>query len=406
MKARVGAEGLAALLLAIVLTVAGSAVGRFEANQADLRASTLVSQRDGWMALHRMLERLELPVSRSRSAAPEGAPSETTRVIAAPSVPLTSHETGQLLDWVADGGRLVLALDHIPSLTGPNTRLVRAALGVDGAPNRSDFGRLTFPEDTPVHAPRRTLRWEPEAVIQVEEGEHDSRRGELVPWVRFGADALVLHADFGLGEVVLISESRPFSNEFLRDDGLAYFATELLAAAGTSGSPRTIEFDEFHHGFRRTGEAPSMASELFRALHASWPGRGVLVLVLAFLVYAVGAGVVHGTALRPPPPARRQLTEHADALALLFESAGARDEALDILATATRREIGSKLGFVRTTTDAEFDTRLRDHPAPGAAELAEVLTAIRTARSTRDADFVDLARRLTETKQRLLHGTA
>lgn len=405
MSGRAGLEAVAAVVLAILLVVVGSLVGTQGEGRADLRASTLVNQQEGTLALYRVLDQVEVTVHRSRRRMPEGEPGRTTRVLLSPSRPVIASDTAGLLDWVAAGGRLVYAqADPRQSMAQPDTTLSQA-LGLTRSPGQASGGTARIAPDTGLFHRRATVLWQPEWVLREAAGG-DERRGDWQVLLQEGEDPVVLRAPFGDGEVVVLSESSPLSNDLLRNRGLALLATRLLVAEGADGELREVEFDEFHHGFRTADDSPSLGALLASSLFETWPGRAVLVLVLAFFVHVAGAGVRHGPPLPAPPPARRSMTEHADALGHLFESARARDQALALLAGGARREAGRALRLPTNLPPEEFDHRLARHPAPGATELADALAATRRKPVGDDATLVELARTLDASLRRFLHGRA
>jgi hypothetical protein len=142
-------------------------------------------------------------------------------------------------------------------------------------------------------------------------------------------------------------------------------------------------------------------------LVSTWVGRALLVVALAGLVYAAGAAVRLGAALPAPPPERRALREHADALGRLFENARASREALEILASGVRRVCGARAGFPSGLPPAEFRQRLARSIAPGAQRLAAALEDAEAAGvrpSVKDVELARIAANLAAAKRRFLHG--
>jgi hypothetical protein len=212
----------------------------------------------------------------------------------------------------------------------------------------------------------------------------------------------VARVPFGAGEVVCVADERLFTNEHARRLDLAVLAVRVLAGDGT----RRVVFDEFHHGFG-AGDPALAARRLLAMLPGTWPGRAILVLLLAGIVHAAGASVRFGAPQDDAPPPRRALREHADALGRLLEGAAATKEALELLLAGVRRAAGPRTGIPAHLPPAEFRTRLARSAAAGAAELAETLAEAEAAAArprVKDVEFARIAARVAAARRRFLDG--
>jgi hypothetical protein len=163
-------------------------------------------------------------------------------------------------------------------------------------------------------------------------------------------------------------------------------------------------FDEFHQGFRDEGAQGRIGAALAALLVGTWPGRAVLVLLFAGALALAGRAVRLGAPERGRPPPRRALSEHAEALGRLFETARARAATLSILAAGARRVTGPRVGIPAALPAPEFARRLRASPADGAAELADALARADAAKASKDVEMAEIAANLAAAKRRLLHG--
>jgi hypothetical protein len=323
---------------------------------------------------------------------------------------VTRRESAAMLDWVAAGGRLVVVAAPLPLVQREfNHADVLDAVGLepreiqihawdatqyDQPSLREGLGRLDWPSAWELHTvtAKNPLAGTPQVLVS-----NESR--PLAVRVPFGTAG---------GEVVGIADATLLDNEWLRREDNAVLALRLLLGRASDGG--RVAFDEFHHGFRADGKPGSAAVVLAGLLFSTWPGRALLFLAFAGLVHVAGAAVRLGAPDREKPPPRRALSEHAEALGRIFETARAGAEALRILAAGARRVVGQRTGIPSGLPPFEFEKRLASSPAPGAAELADAMRvadgprAPGGSRTLKDSDMARIAATLAAAKRRFLHG--
>lgn len=415
-----GIEALAALLLGLVLVVLGATFTDPGSAQPDLRSSSYVNDPGGLRAMHEVLRSCGLRPERLLEP-PETLPDTArTLVVAAPSEPFTEPQLDALFDWVAAGGRLVvIAALPAPPLRGSFHEPLLARVGLRARRRFIASAALSIVPGHGVDADL-TLSWATTQVLddltpRKEEAPPDetpvppsngadARAGAPEPLVVSRSHRLAEIVAFGDagGEVVVLADDAIAGNEHLREDDNAVFLVQLLTARDGDGG--RVVFDEYHHGFRPEGDREGLLSQAVAMLWTTWPGRAVLLVLLAWMVRIAGSAVRLGRPLPDAPPPRRELSEHADALGQLLEKARARSEALRVLAAGTRRLVGPRAGLPATLAPAAFRDRLAASPSPGAAALAEALDQADRLQPSRDADVARAARRLAEARHRYLHG--
>jgi len=402
MRGRTSVEGAVALVLAVAVVVAAAGLGGGKSREADLRASTWVNERRGTRALFLLLEGLGLGPERFLAAPDAASRKDRTFVVLAPSQPITREHAEALLDWTAEGGRLVVVdAPSAQTLTVDCTPLLAPA-GLATEPVKGGFATPEV-EDLDWIDGVEELDWPGRIVLSDgDPGRRDPRAGDWETAIGSSAGAVAARVPFGEGEVVAVADARLLDNENLRRADNAVLAVNLLVGDGS----RRVVFDEFHHGFGE-GSPAGVTARLFAMLWTTWPGRALLVLLLAAVVRALGEGVRFGAPDEEPRPRRRALVEHADALGRLFEGARASRTALEILLAGVRRATGPRVGLPAHVPPAEFRAHLERSSARGARDLAEALAAAEAASVNprlKDVQFAEVAARVAAARRRYMDG--
>jgi hypothetical protein len=291
----------------------------------------------------------------------ETLPKGETIVVAGPfEIQPSDEDRARFAQWVRQGGRLVLA--------GSEGGLLLSGLDLGGGTQGGDVEARVRPSLPSAYA---------QGVSTIAPGG-DRIVATAPRWVtHFAGDrgAVLLTAAVGKGEVLWLAGPYAISNAGIGQADNARLAV-LLAAA----SPRTVYFDEYHHGF--TSEA------------SVWTRLGAGGQV-AFLLAALALGallVAHGRRLGPALPPREEprarTAAYISSLAELYRRAGARAEALESLEDGVMRALARRHG----TTDAGLARRpaVREALAEsralrggGGIGKEEFLTAVRLLRRAR-----------------------
>lgn len=230
---------------------------------------------------------------------------------------VTSEEPPDLLRWVRGGGTL-LVLGSDPDLAAELELRHQS-----GSELRSNLHPA---------APTRLLEG-----VDVFSLSGDRWAGPLEPVVVHLHDQrgpALLSRPMGRGRIVALADSGALANAHLGDADNAILGANL---AGLADGP--TYFDEFHHGYE---ERPTLAFYLLRP-----PLLWVTLQVLfALLLFFHAASRRFGPPLPPPgAPKYRASAEHVEAMASLYQRAGARGVALRRLAEGFRREVNPHLGL-------------------------------------------------------------
>jgi hypothetical protein len=393
------AELAAVLAIGAALAGLGAAFGSSGRDADDLRLSSMNDARHGLRALYLVLEEIGAGPRRQRTAPAADDPTDRTLVLAAPSAPVTRRETARIVDWVGAGGRLVVVCGGVvPGAAAPYESPVLDAFGVSRDPHRRIAGDALVIGDSALGEGLGRVEWPAQWAVAAETAP--SGAGAFEELLSSGGRCLAGRRKFGGsgGEIVVVADAGLLDNEALGRGDNAVLAARLLL-----GRP-SVSFDEFHHGFRDDDAAAELTSALASMLVGTWPGRALLVAALGGAVWILGAAVRLGAPERDRPPPRRALAEHAEALGRIFERAGARREALAILAAGARRATGPRAGVPSSLPPAEFVRRLRTAQAPGAAELADAIERAEAPRTPKVVEMAEVAANLAAAKRRFLHG--
>jgi hypothetical protein len=397
------AEIVAVIALLGALVAIGVVFGARAKDHDDPRRSTFVDSPRGLRALYLVLSEVGARPRRATSPLASSDPAGCTYVLASPSEVLTRRETAEIVKWVEAGGRLVLVCGSAADPLNP--------VGTDGL--LAAFGAAAVALPDPVGAPVRVegarlaedlgdVDWPARAHVLLLDEDDDGPR--LEPLARAGERVLAGRIPRGErgGEVVVLADARLLDNASLGRGDNAVLAVRLLLAR--EGDEGRVVFDEFHHGFSDGASEGHVVGVMLTMLHATWPGRALLVVAIAGLLWLAGAGVRFGAPAPEPPAPRRALSEHADALGRIFEKAAARRETLRILAAGARRVAGARLGIPGTLPPAAFLARLRSLRSPGAADLADAMEVAESGREAKDVHMAEAAANLARAKRRFLHG--
>lgn len=185
---------------------------------------------------------------------------------------------------------------------------------------------------------------------------------------------------YGRGRVVVVADPDLLRNDVVRRcewgaDVGAVRALEWLSAGGDQPR-RTIEFDEFHHGF---GPRASTTSVTRRFLATHPVGRTILQLALAALVLLLALAPRPLAPRATPRAERRDPLEQVDALANAYQQVGATRTATLRLLHGVRSRVEHAAGRVRSRSDEEFLTDVAAQSPGRAGDVELVREALRTS---------------------------
>ncbi len=327
LAALVGALALAALL------------GRRSApagTNDDPRVSTRLAGPHGASGFAETLHRLGVTVTGREEPlfglAAGTPPADVVVAVLAPDLPLGDDEVSALRDYVAQGGRLLLA-----GRTGAEGcfgyRLERRFGVADGATREtSKHPRQTFPV---THAVLRDVR--PGRDTSAAGRRRDAPCRPLFPshaeqllWYE-SAVAYQLRFPSG-GVVILVADAAILGNRALKETD----AGPRVLGWFLAPRPRAMVFDEYHHGFQRAGSLQAAAWAWALRAPAGW---ALLQLAAAALLGLALAAVRFGPALGAVERRRRSPLEHLEALAAGLGRGRGQDTARHLLLGGLRRRL-------------------------------------------------------------------
>jgi len=305
--------GLAFLVAAYGLTSPG---GGTRNQSGPLRTTSHSSEPDGYLALYRWLQALQLPVTRWDQDFIRLPKEASVLLVAGPEMAPDRGEIPALQEWIRRGGTLVVAarppspfldpfglqpgraspLDHgevTPVLPGPYTREVLS---------------VSFPSrGVPAFSSSR-----PTSVV------HGS--GPSGP--------VLVVTQWGRGRVIALVSPEVFSNQRLREGDHARLALNLLLHHLGEGA---LLVDEYHHGY---GRISSVGQYLFRSALFAPLMQGALVALLVISLW--------GRRFGPPRPlvegARGSSMDYVRAMGGVLRRANATGVALDCVVQWVREE--------------------------------------------------------------------
>ncbi len=314
----------------------------------------------GTVALRRFLEEMDLKVE-SAGVPPEAG--QGTFLLLADF--RDRDGAGRILDWVEDGGRVVLAspdseiageLGVEPGDTGfdsvlPGFRTLRPECGAFAGTGVGEVAVAM--SEAPLRVPRRA-----EGCLKDEDGPHL---------------ALVPH---GRGQVVVLAGRSPLTNQFLDNRDNALMAYRLFAGFGPVVYGPPID----------------PASVPTGGLWASVPAgarSSVAVFIVALLVFVVVRGRRFGKPVLEQPLSPIPSSQLVGATAGLYQAAGATQFAGGLLRRGAARRMARKLGM-----PGNSDV---DSVRAVAEEVLEDVTVAETlsvGEPENDEELIELARKL------------
>jgi hypothetical protein len=276
-------------------------------------SSSYATVPSGLAAYAELLRRYDHPVVRQRGDLVDGAvdPSATLMVLD-PDV-LSPSQTGVALQFVVNGGRLVIGGQHPGRYLGSLR---------DRPPRWSSAAPTAF---TDVREPFEAIA----RVVTAGDGRW-AGTGTSSVVVGRGDDALLTRERVGRGEMFFLADVSPLSNERLGEADNAAFALQL---AGGDGAP--VVFAEGVHGY---GETRGLAALPQRWKYA-FAGLGLAALALIW-ARARRLGPPEHSQRTLPPPRRAYVDALGSTLQRTHDPAGALAPVRDSVRAALVRRGG------------------------------------------------------------------
>lgn len=266
----------------------------------------------GTYGLYRDLEDRGVPVKRIKLPIFKEIDPENDRrktlVILSPRFRPHIWEWSIIMDWVANGNRLITSGMLGPKKRGwiPEYNFYTATSNVPAAESYVILPVDTvFPYDDTL-AKLSQIQLSPifgqiyKAVdsVQIKHFKHFSP--DVLPFITHYNKPTAVKKAVGHGEWIAFTEINPFSNSVLREPSWYRFATRLFTGDDWFGG-KSILFDEFHNGYRAT-------KSFWQLLTYYQFNTGIIYLCILVLLYLFLTGI------RIIPPVPERIHVHRDAI--------------------------------------------------------------------------------------------
>jgi Domain of unknown function (DUF4350) len=333
--------------------------------------STFFNTKDGTKAAYLSLERLGYSVDRLRRPIAEGLASDVrTLAVIEPVIPITDHEAEQLLIWVRDGGRLLLA---------PGSRIERytpfrsATSATDDwfdwtvapTPFSSEDPSGSEMEITPAESPEATDLLQGITKLTVGDNARFAKNvvatnGALAdcpvtPLWRDDTGVIAAVVTCSAGEIIVLADTHALSNRGLAEADNALWLANLARRLQGEHDSATLVFDEYHAGFGQ--QVPSWIA-IARLMVAEGWGPSVGQAVLVAFLWLFSRGVRFGRPSDFTLTRRRRRGEFAVAAGQLLHTARATDLAAETLRHHYHTRLCRAVGLPITTLDATLRAEL------------------------------------------------
>lgn len=362
--------------------------------------STFSSGQEGCKALYLVLEELQLPVERLRTDFTRIKDRSGVLVVVQPQrTVMRDREKERLKEWVEKGNRLVLFQGvgrPTDSDTNAKTRVETRSAPRTSYPN--DLARMFGLTMRRVGDASRTILSVsfPGANVLGRISVSGAARWKETPegWLPIAHDAegpVVLAGKVGSGTVAAVSDATLVSNRYLPLENNLQLVLALLLA---EGRPRTILFDEHHHGYTM--------SESFWGYMGSSVFLWVIVQSLvgfALFFYSRRASYA-GTYRTLTAERGRSPLEHVESMAGIFEVCKASSAALAATFERFLSQLSRSTGTRMTRLDDPLFGRAGGGVPAVSPEVAALFDEFRTAiRGPDDPDrALALSRKLAEAR--------
>jgi hypothetical protein len=320
------------LIMLLIVVFAATAVQGLERTPPSFSSES--SGASGTRALALWLDELDLTVSNETDSVFRVPPSADAALILEPTSPIVETEWDVLETWIDRGGTLIVA-GHRSSAQEAFRRFGFDPVIID------PVGSVTRPEPFPFVPEERLPVLETRLTL-------DTAPVEFRTHVSLEDRPIVVSFILGDGVVVLSTDAHPFTNRGLALPGNAALT---LAAIHAGTPPRTVWFDEWHHGARaETGAAGPGAW-----LRGTAPGQALLYGAGVLFLALVLGGRSFGRPVRDRREImRRAPLEHITAMANLSRRAGHRAAIQASFTLQLKRHLGQRYRVNPTLQNEAF----------------------------------------------------
>jgi hypothetical protein len=324
------------------------------------------------------------------------------------------RELDALATWVDNGGQLVVIGRSIPiRLPGPPLPVTSPLRTNDARSPASDERSGTlFYEPTrltrhlgKIVLSRYATRIDLTPTEQAEEPAEESA-GPLTGAITHlgdGAGAILVDFEFGGGRVVFLTDPFLIANNGIGQGANLQLVLNLIdeLTGESSGRPRQILFDEYHHGFRDD------RNPLLTWMKGTpWPFIGLQALLLGLLIiYSQSRRFTRPLPLQRVD--RHSSLEFVSSMANLQRTAAARDLAIENIYSRFRGRLGRRLGVPASAAPAALAARLAQErislSSPTTDQTLNDCEAVLAGTSITDQQLINIVANLRQIEESLNH---
>lgn len=322
-----------------------------------------------------------------------------------PTFALSDEDLQKLVDWVQQGGSLLLAVDLDAShdLTfdrpkiAPNEALL-APFGLTGT-RTGAAATITVPAASRAIRELRDVR-----SIYIPSPHRLQPASKAAALARLqwrtlladGAGAVLLSARHGRGHIYAVSETEILSNSSLARADNVVLAANLLF----DGRATTVHFDEAIHAVKRGLSDEARQLDPSRALTA------LLAVIAALTLYLVSRGWRFGAPTPVNDAPRRSALEFVNAFAELYRRAGARGATVDLLRHSFRLRLATAAGVPADLPPAAVAAAVAGRHQVSEASLTALLQQLEprsAGEPLTDSELLALTRQMAHLEEALDH---
>ncbi|MEM8531717.1 MAG: DUF4350 domain-containing protein [Chloroflexota bacterium] len=345
------------------------------------RPTTRSGAEGGALALYNWVDEMGYDAQRLEYRAFELGEQDDALFILSPIELIEPQEAQIALDWVDQGGTLILA-DDSPILFGNVGRVFEAL----------DIEREIYEEELLIdrlESAQPVLDQPPfDEVIVNTERVLIPQRNDYAELIGSGDELVLAGIKYGRGYIYLATTVYPFTNNGLREEANAELVLNLLRRVPSGGR---VLFDEYHHGFFTP---PSTTTTIFSS---PW-GWAAAYATAAVALYLILSGRRFG---KPIPikeeVALRSSAEYVESMADLFQRGGKRGYILQHYHRNFKRQLARPYGVNPKLDDDAFVRELARFRDIDEAALLSLLNRLRSTPTNEAA----LVRIVEETEQTL-----
>ena len=360
-------------LLALFTTI--SVVQQARATLQEPPLASFSTQPDGSRALWLYLQSQNLKLTDSVEDA-FGVPAGVNlALVLEPTEPFSSGEWQVLLNWVENGGTLLIA--GTGNITIDLAERLEVRFGLSPSTETAVSNQTPLLQAPPLTPIAASTPW----------FLHTTRNDTVTLLANAQGRATAVILTEGDGRVILTTLTEPFSNLGLQTEGNA---TLLLNLLNTTPELKGIWFNEWHHGIR-----PAAANAITNNnwLQRTPVGQSLLLLMGIIFIGLILRGRHFGRPV-PLPKAisRRAPLEYISGIANLSRRAGHRTAVLQDYRHRLKKELGHRYRLNPSLPDDEFIAQLAHYQPNLDIDALQTLLQKLSKTNISENEMVQLAR--------------